>query len=59
VYPKNSDLTEGNEAYLRLEVTEIGRNHKLELLGQGPYRVVENAGTAFRLQIGDEVGRVS
>jgi Chromo (CHRromatin Organisation MOdifier) domain len=31
----------------------------LESLVQGPYRVVENAGTTFRLQIGDEVVRIS
>lgn len=59
VYPKNTGLTEGDEAYVRVEVTETGRNHKLESLVQGPYRVVENAGTTFRLQIGDEVVRVS
>jgi Chromo (CHRromatin Organisation MOdifier) domain len=59
VYPKNTGLTEGDEAYVRVEVTETGRNHKLESLMQGPYRVVENAGTTFRLQMGDEVVRVS
>jgi hypothetical protein len=42
-----------------VEVTDVGRNHKLESLVQGPYRVVENAGTTLRLSIGDEVVRVS
>jgi hypothetical protein len=31
----------------------------LESLVQGPYRVVENAGTTFRLQIGEDTVRVS
>jgi transposase InsO family protein len=44
VVQKNGNLQEGNEAYLRVEVTDAGRNHKLESLVQGPYRVVENAG---------------
>jgi hypothetical protein len=37
-----------------VEVTDVGRNHKLESLVQGPYRVVENAGTTLRLSIGEE-----
>jgi hypothetical protein len=59
VQPKNANLREGDQAYLRVEVTETGRNHKLESLVQGPYEVVENAGTTFRLRIGDETVRVS
>jgi hypothetical protein len=50
---------EGDHVYLRVEVTDIGRNHKLESIVEGPYHVVENAGTTFRLQIGDELVRVS
>jgi hypothetical protein len=57
--PKNANLREGDQAYLRVEVTETGRNHKLESLVQGHYEVVENAGTTFRLRIGDETVRVS
>jgi hypothetical protein len=33
---KNINLKEGDQAYLRVEVTDIGRNHKLESLVQGP-----------------------
>jgi hypothetical protein len=42
--PKNSEVEEGDDVFLRMEVTEVGRNHKLESLVQGPYRVLENAG---------------
>jgi RNase H-like domain found in reverse transcriptase/Reverse transcriptase (RNA-dependent DNA polymerase)/Integrase zinc binding domain/Chromo (CHRromatin Organisation MOdifier) domain/Integrase core domain len=56
---KNTDLKEGDEAYVKVEVTEMGRNHKLESLVQGPYKVLENAGHTFRLQIGDEQVRIS
>jgi hypothetical protein len=59
VTPKNADLKEGDQAYLRVEVTETGRNHKLESLVQGPYEVVENAGETLRLRIEDETVRVS
>ena len=59
VQPKNANLREGDQAYLRVEVTDTGRNHKLESLVQGPYEVIENAGTTFRLRIGDETVRVS
>jgi hypothetical protein len=59
VYPKNAELAEGDEGYVRVEVTETGWNHKLDSLVQCPYRVVENAGTTFLLQIADEVVRVS
>jgi hypothetical protein len=48
-----------DEAYVRVEVTDVGRNHKLESLVQGPYRVVKNAGTTFRLKIGEETVNVS
>jgi Chromo (CHRromatin Organisation MOdifier) domain len=40
-------------------VTEVGHNHNLESLVQGPYRVLENAGATFRLRIGAEDVRVS
>jgi hypothetical protein len=56
---KNADLKEGDEAYVKVEVTEMGRNHKLESLFQGPYKVLENAKHALRLQIGDEQVRIS
>jgi hypothetical protein len=56
VRPKNSEV---KEVFLRVEVTEVGRNHKLESLVQGPYRVLEKAGTTFRLRIGAEDVRVS
>jgi hypothetical protein len=56
---KNVNLKEGDKSYLRMEVTDIGRNHKLESLVQGPYEVIENAGETFRLRIGKETVRVS
>jgi hypothetical protein len=59
VVRKNTELAVGDEAYLRVVVTDVGRNHKLESLVQGPYRVVENEGTTLRLCIGDETVRVS
>jgi hypothetical protein len=59
VGPKNSEVKEGDDVFLRVEVTEVGRNHKLESLVQGPYRVLENAGANFRLRIGAEDVRVS
>jgi hypothetical protein len=59
VQPKNAKLRDGDQAYLRAGVTETGRNHKLQSLVQGPYEVVENTGTTFRLRIGDETVRVS
>jgi transposase InsO family protein len=59
VRPKNSEVKEGDEVFLRVEVTEVGRNHKLESLVQGPYQVLENAGTTFRLRIGGDDIRVS
>jgi hypothetical protein len=42
-----------------VEVTEVGRNHELESLVQGPYRVLENSVATFRLSIGAEDLRVS
>jgi hypothetical protein len=42
-----------------VEVTDIGRNHKLESLVQGPCEVIENVGETFRLRIGGETIRVS
>jgi hypothetical protein len=59
VRPKNSEVKEGEEVFLRVEGTEVGRNHKLESLVQGPYRVLENAGATFRLRISAEDTRVS
>jgi Chromo (CHRromatin Organisation MOdifier) domain len=59
VVRKNTELSVGDEAYLRVEITDVGRNHKLESLVQGLYRVAENAGTTLRLYIGDETVRVS
>jgi hypothetical protein len=59
VMPKNSEVREGDDVFLRVGVTEVGRNHKLESLVQGPYRVLENAGATFRLRIGAEDVRVS
>jgi hypothetical protein len=59
VQPKNANLREGDQAYLRGEVTETGRNHKLKSIVQEPYDVIENAGTTFRLRIGDKTVRVS
>jgi hypothetical protein len=59
VRPKNSEVKEGEDVFLRGEVTEVGRNHKLESMVQGPYRMLENAGATFRLRIGAEYVRVS
>ena len=56
---KNANLRDGDFAYVRVEVTEVGRSHKLDSLVHGPYRVVENAGHTFRLQIGSDVVRIS
>jgi hypothetical protein len=36
VVRKNNELSVGDEAYLRVEITDVGRNHKLESLVQGP-----------------------
>jgi hypothetical protein len=59
VIQKSGNLQEGDEAYLRVEVTDVGRNHKLESLVQGPYQVVENTGHTLRLRIGEETVLVS
>jgi hypothetical protein len=56
---KNADLNEGDEAYVKVEETEMGRNHKLESLVQGPYNVLENAKHTLRLHIGDEQVMIS
>jgi transposase InsO family protein len=56
---KNAQLREGDQAYVRVEVTEVGRSHKLDSLVHGPYRIVENDGHTFRLQVGSDVIRVS
>jgi hypothetical protein len=37
---KNIDLKEGDEAYVKVEVTDTGLNHKQESLVQGPYNVL-------------------
>jgi hypothetical protein len=42
-----------------VEVTEVGRSHKLDSLVHGAYRIVENAGHTFRLQVGSDIIRVS
>jgi hypothetical protein len=52
-------VKEEEEVFLLVEVTEVGRNHNLESLVQGPYRVLENAGATFRLRVGAEDVRVS
>jgi hypothetical protein len=56
---KNVNIKEGDQDYLRVEVTDIGRKHKLESLELGPYEVIENAGETVRLHIGEETIRVS
>jgi hypothetical protein len=38
VRPKNSEVKEGDDVFLRVDVTEVGRNHKLESLVHVPYR---------------------
>jgi hypothetical protein len=38
---------------------DVGRNHKLESLVQGPYRVVENTGNTFGLKIGEGTVSIS
>jgi hypothetical protein len=40
VQPKNANLREVDQAYLRVEVTDTGRNQKLESLVQGHYELV-------------------
>jgi hypothetical protein len=54
---KNTDLSVGDEAYLRVDNTDVGRNHKLESLVPGPYRVLKNAVTTLRLNIGEKTVR--
>jgi hypothetical protein len=52
-------VKEGDDVFVRVEVTEVGRNHKLKYLVQGPYLVLENADATFRLRVGAEDVRVS
>jgi Chromo (CHRromatin Organisation MOdifier) domain len=59
VVRKDTELSVGDEAYLRVEITDVGRNQKLESFVQRSYRVVENVGKTLRLCIGDETVRVS
>jgi hypothetical protein len=59
VKTKNAQIGEGDDAYVRMEVPEVGRTHKLYPLVHGSYRVIENAGNTFRLQIGPDVVRAS
>ena len=40
VSPNNINLQEGDEAYLHVEITDVGRNNKLESLVKDPYREV-------------------
>jgi hypothetical protein len=42
-----------------VEVTEVGRNHKLDFLVHKPYGIVENAVHTFRRQVGSDLIRVS
>jgi hypothetical protein len=42
-----------------VEVTDVGRDHKLESLVKGPCDVIESAGETFRLRICEETIRVS
>ena len=59
VRERNAHVREGGEAYVRVEVKEGGRSHKLDPLVHGPYKVVENDGHTFRLQMGPDTVRVS
>ena len=45
---------QGDDVLLRAEVTDVRRNHMLQSLVQGPYRLVENSGAIFGLRIGAE-----
>jgi hypothetical protein len=56
---KNAQLREGDLVYVKVEVTEVGRSQKLDSLVHGPYRVIENAVHAFRLQMGPGIVRIS
>jgi Chromo (CHRromatin Organisation MOdifier) domain len=55
----NAQLREGDQAYVRVEFTEVGQSHKLDSLVHEPYRIVKNAGHTFRLQVGLDIIRVS
>jgi hypothetical protein len=56
---KNAQLREGDLVYVKVEITEVGRSHKLDSLVHGPYRVIENAEHTFRLQMGPDIVRIS
>jgi hypothetical protein len=58
VKPKNAQIGEGYQPYVRVEVPEVGRIHKLDPLVHRPCRVIENADNIFRLQIGPDNVRV-
>jgi hypothetical protein len=49
----------GGWAYVRAEVPETGRSHKLDSLVHGPYEVTENDSHTFRLRMGSDVVRIS
>jgi transposase InsO family protein len=40
VKTKNAQIGEGDDAYVRMEVPEVGRTHKLYPLAHGSYRVI-------------------
>jgi hypothetical protein len=54
VVRKNTDLSVGDEAYLRIYNIDVGLNHKLESLVQGPDWVMENSRTTLRLILGSK-----
>jgi hypothetical protein len=56
---KNAGIPVGGWAYVRAEVPETGRCHKLYSLVHGPYEVVENDSHTFRLRMGSDVVRIS
>jgi hypothetical protein len=55
----NAAIPVGGWAYVRAEVPETGRSHKLDSLVHGPYEVVENDSHTFRIRIGSDVVRIS
>jgi hypothetical protein len=57
VKTKNAQIGERDEAYVRVEIPEVGYSHALDR--SCPYRVIENAGHSMRLQIGPDPVRVS
>jgi hypothetical protein len=56
---KNAQFLEGDQAYIRVDVTEVGRNQKLDFLVHKSYRIVKNAVHTFRRQVGSDLIRVS